>query len=190
MGKWTSINLVTQQCFWFSGEIFGDARESPKIYRALCGDAAIHIHQTLRENGVARALELFQICIKHDALFDVFRHNVETAFKIVNDEWESYIDVTPSETQRIVTAYIKARRAYVGQRERTELAKAVDLFIITWDRVTEKARLEASEPGFKPLQQLQLSLRPLLPDAATTTSTNDTSLTSVGGDGSSAAEPS
>lgn len=187
MPRWTPINLLKQQCFWFSGEHFGGAQESLKIYHALCGDPTIHSHQTLKENGLATALELFQICIRHDTLFDVFRHNIETAFKIVNDEWESYIDLTPSETLQIVAAYVKARQAYVGQRERTELAETVDRFMITWDRVTEQARSEASEPGFKPPQQLQLSLRPLPSDAATT-STNDSRLISAGSDGSSAAE--
>lgn len=161
---------------------------SQKIYHALCGDATVYDHPTLKQNGMTTALERFHICIKHEALFEVFRHSVEIAFKTVNDEWDPYMELSPVETQQIVTAYTMARQSYVGRRERTELAKAVDRFIVTWDRVAEKARLEASEPGFKPPQQLQLSLRPLPLDALTT-SINDISLTSIGNDGNFAPEP-
>lgn len=171
---------MKQQGFWFSGEQFGGAQASSKIYDALCGDSSIYNRQTLKEQGRVKALELFEICIKHEALFQVFRHNIEAAFNVVNDEWGSYVEMAPGGTEKVVKAYMKARRDYVGQRETTQFAHVVDRFIVIWDRVTGQAQLEASEHGFQPPQQLQLSLRPL-PSDAPMSSTQDTNLASVGG---------
>ncbi|KAI1075896.1 hypothetical protein F5B20DRAFT_584858 [Whalleya microplaca] len=97
----TPVKLLNQPGFWFSGEQFsygGNAAASRRCYYALCGDDLKESSKAaLRELGRIRATELFTICVKHEVFFDIWRHNLEAVFKLINDEWVAYSDTEPDD---------------------------------------------------------------------------------------------
>lgn len=153
----SKVSLLKQHGFWFSDTPFSGSQASAKIYDALCGSSENLNLDALKQNAYDKALELFQLCIKHESRFHVFRHNPELAFSIVNDEWESFVELAPSDVKIAVMAYMKARESYDGKTNPDKLVEAADHFASIWSRLNQQVLSEAGQSEFQSPQQSQFS---------------------------------